>query len=223
MNKNWLIAIIVILIIAGSIGSAYMLRSVGSLAIDLEALTADAAVSRESIALLQEQVAALEAKQVESETLQARLESDNVLMMEKMDYISMLLREIPGMVERFGTIENLQAANGYVTFVIDRKEWLSGEAALTFLMDEYGLSLEQAVMQLPNNFYIRDLEEDGTVYRLDKSASIRLLNEDGELVASTLNALVTLVSEYSDLENYPIFTFYVLDDLILEVEQHYVP
>lgn len=222
MKNSWLIAVIVILLIVGSIGSAYMLRSVGSLSIDLETLKQTALTQQTTIATLQEQVDGLqEAAQTAQETIQS-LQADNADFRDKVDYIGQLLVDIPGVVTRFGTIEDLQAANGYVTFRIDLKEWLSGEAALTFLMDEYGLTIEQAVDQLPNNFYIRDLEDEAIFYRLDKSAFINLFAED-TLEPADLNTLITLVTDSADFENYPLFEFYVIDDLVLEVDEQYLP
>ena len=222
MNKGWLIGVIVILIIVGSIGSAYMLRSVGSVAIDATSLKQTTESQQLKIDELTEQVATLVEQQATADGIIEGLESDNLILKEKMTFIGEQLVNIPGVMARFGTIRDMRAESGFISFELDVKEWLTGEAAMTYLIDEFGLSIEDAMDELPNGFYIRDIPDEPIIYRLDKSAFINLI-EGSELYESDLSSLIKLVTDNEGLENFPMFYLYVVDDVVIEIDEQYIP
>ena len=222
MNKGWLIAVVVILIIVGSIGSAYMLRSVGSLSIDLEKLKVITENQQEKLAVQEEEIAKLTEDNTEVLSQMEVLVADNEIMKAEMVYLKDAFIDLPGVLTRFGAIKKMTVRNGYIEFQIDEKEWLTDEAAMNYILEEFDISIEQAAEMLTNGYYVKDVEDDDVVYRLTNESFI-YLNIEGEEVETNLNELILKAEKYIAQVNYPLFNFYVIENEVVEVIEQYIP
>lgn len=222
MNKGWLIAVVVILIIVGSIGSAYMLRSVGSLSIDLEKLKVITEDQQEKIVVQEEEIAKLTQDNSEVLSQMELLAADNETMKAEMAYLKEVFIDLPGVLTRFGAIKKMTVRNGYIEFEIDKKEWLTDEAAMNYILEEFDTSIEQAAEMLTNGYYVKDVEDDDEVYRLTTESFI-YLNIEGEEVETTLNELILKTEQHLAQVNYPLFSFYVIENEVVEVIEQYIP
>jgi hypothetical protein len=199
-----------------------MLRSVGSVAIEVEALKQTSDNQQTTIDTLNEQVSLLNEEASLTVEKMLVLEADNVILKEKLTFVREQLIAIPGVLTRFGTVRDMEAGNGFVTFEIDVKEWLTGEKAMTYLIEEFDLSIEDAAKQLPNGYYIKDLPDEPVIYKLDKASYIKLL-ADSELYEADLAKMIELVTSNVAIEHYPMFYFYVVDGEIIEIDEQYIP
>lgn len=222
MNKGWLIAVVVILIIVGSIGSAYMLRSVGSLSIDLEKLKVISESQQDRIAVQEEEIAKLSEDNGAVLSQMEILTADNETMNAEMIYLKDIFIDLPGVLTRFGAIKKMTVRNGYIEFQIDKKEWLTDEAAINYILEEFDVSIEQAAEMLTNGFYVKDVEDDDAVYRLTNESFI-YLSIEGEEVERTLNELILKAEQHIAQVNYPLFSFYVIENEVVEVIEQYIP
>ncbi len=222
MKQTWAIALIVILIIAGSIGSAYMLRSVGSVGIDTEALKQKTESQQATIDSLTEKMELLTEKQIAQDEKMVILESDNQFLKEKMTFIGEQLVNIPGVMSRFGTVRDMHAGNGFVTFEIDVKEWLAGEEGMTYLIEKRNMTIEDAADEMKKGHLVIDMPDESVIYKLDKSALINML-DGSQLYEADLKTLIDKVSQLKDTEENPMFHFYVVDGVIIEVDEKYIP
>ena len=222
MNKGWLIAVVVILIIVGSIGTAYMLRSVGSLSIDLEKLKVITENQQEKLAVQEEEIAKLTEDNTEVLSQMEVLVADNEIMKAEMVYLKDAFIDLPGVLTRFGAIKKMTVRNGYIEFQIDEKEWLTDEAAMNYILEEFDISIEQAAEMLTNGYYVKDVEDDDVVYRLTNESFI-YLNIEGEEVETNLNELILKAEKYIAQVNYPLFNFYVIENEVVEVIEQYIP
>ncbi len=222
MNKGWQIAIVVILVIVGSIGSAYLMRAVGELSIEIDALKVVVDNQESEVAKQNEVILGLEEDNLYLNENMSLLLDDNNRLNEDMIFLKEKFIELPGVVMRFGAIKKMVVANGYVEFEIDQKEWLSGETAMRFLIDEYDLEIDQAVDLMPNNFYVNDIPDDDIVYKLPREAIINLI-EESTLKVSDLITLAAHVNDNKSLLNYPLFHFYVIEKSVVEVTEKLIP
>ncbi|MEA3424311.1 MAG: hypothetical protein U9Q80_11030 [Bacillota bacterium] len=222
MNKGWQIALVVILVIVGFIGSAYLMRAVGELSIEIDALKTVVDNQENEVSKQNEVILGLEEdNQYLNENIGLLLDDNNELN-EDMIFLKEKFIELPGVVMKFGAIKKMIVANGYVEFEIDQKEWLSGEEAMRFLIDEYDLEIDQAKDLMPNNFYVNDISDDNKVYKLPKEAIINLF-EENELKIGDLITLAAHVNDNKSLLNYPLFHFYVIESSVVEVTEQYIP
>ncbi len=222
MNKGWLIAVVVILIIVGSLGSAYMLRAVGSLSIDLEKLKGISESQQEKIAVQEEEIVKLTEDNSAVLSQMEILAADNETMKAEMIYLKDVFIDLPGILTRFGAIKKMTVRNGYIEFQIDKKEWLTDEAAINYILEEFDVGIEQAAEMLTNGFYVKDVEDDDEVYRLTNESFI-YLNIEGEEVETTLNELILKAEQHIAQINYPLFSFYVIENEVVEVIEQYIP
>ena len=220
MKKEWLIVIVIILIIVGSIGSAYMLRSVGSLSIDIDATKKTVENFQETNSSLEENmIILLEDNEILKEKMDILL-LDNEKLNNELLFLKEIFIDLPGVLSRFGGVKNMGVGNGYIEFEIDKKEWLYGEEAMTYVIEEFDLSIEEAVGILPNGFYVKDLPDDGETYRMSKE-SFFYMDVEGKSEESSLTMFISKVNEYESELNYPLFHFYVIENNAIEViEKH---
>ncbi|MBN2260037.1 MAG: hypothetical protein JW702_05815 [Clostridiales bacterium] len=222
MNKGWTIAFTVILIIVASIGSAYLMRSVGELSIEIDELKMILNNQNDSVENQIEIIAKLEE---DNKNLIANMElllSDNIQLNEKMDFLKEKFIELPGVVNKFGVIEKMTVGNGRIQFEIDQKQWLTGEEGMRYLIETYDLEISQAADLMPNGYYIKDIPDDGKVYELTKEAIIKIISEN-VLVDSDLASLIEHVKSNDEVNNYPLFDFYVIENNTVEVTEKYIP
>ena len=222
MNKGWQIAIIVILVIVGSIGSAYLMRAVGELSIEIDELEKIVDNQGSEATKQNEVILGLEEDNRYLNENMSLIIADNEKMHEDMIFLKEKFIELPGVVMKFGAIENMIVANGYVEFEINQKEWLSGEEAMRFLINEFDLEIDQAVDLMPNNYYVHDIPDDHVVYKLPKEAIINLI-EESTLMVSDLITLAAHVDDNETTSNYPLFHFYVIEKSVVEVSEQYIP
>lgn len=222
MNKGWLIAVVVILIIVGSLGSAYMLRAVGSLSIDLEKLKGISESQQDKIAVQEEEIVKLTEDNSAVLSQMEILTADNETMKAEMTYLKDVFTDLPGILTRFGAIKKMTVRNGYIEFEIDEKEWLTDEAAINYILEEFDVGIEQAAEMLTNGFYVKDVEDGDEVYRLTNESFI-YLNIEGKEVEATLNELILKAEQHLSTINYPLFSFYVIENEVVEVIEQYIP
>jgi len=220
--KGWSIALVVILIIMGSLGSVYMLRAVGSLSIDIGDLEGRQAAQEDFKEATEESLKSIEVAAEDLSSRMRTLEEENAALKEDLAFLKEKFIELPGVLTREGTIEGMRVASGYIELGIRPLEVLRGEEAIRYLMETFDYSIQRASEELSGGYYRIALKEDQKTYRLTREAMIYLLEED-KAVEASLEELITYVQQEFPRNEEPLFSFYVIEEEIVEIKEMYLP
>ncbi len=220
--KGWSIALVVILIVLGSLGSVYLLRAVGELSIEIEALKGEQEVLENFKATAEETFKTLEAAQGDLQEQMTALDEENQGLEETLTFLKEKFVALPGVLTRLGTIDKMAVASGHIELAIDAVEVIEGEEAMRYLMETYGYSIQSASEALVDGRFRIDLENDGVTYRLRRESMIYLVKED-EVAEATLEELVAYVQQTYPPGEEPLFSFYVIESEIVEIKEVHLP
>ena len=222
MNKGWPIALLIVIIIVGSLVSVYMMRSVGVVSIDLDAMKASVVEQEQQIAAMDEKIVILEEQNMEFVDKIKMLEADAEATNQRLEEVDETFINLPISKQHLGVIKNLIISDGFMEFEIDEKEWLEGQDAIDYVMETYEISQEAAEEKLPNLFYIKDIPDTRSTYWMKFTKNVELL-KGNETEQVNVQALIEKIENYASIEDFPLLIIDAVGIEVLKVTEAYLP
>ncbi|NDI35419.1 hypothetical protein [Chengkuizengella sediminis] len=142
---------------------------------------------------------------------------------EQLYRLEHVVKRLPDLEITMGSILNVKEENDTIFFEIDTVEWLGGEQAIQAIIEDGNMSREEAEQQIPNGFYIRNIEEERIPYQLSTDYSSYIIEESS---LKYTNEFINIVNEYMETDEQddrPIYHFYIIENEIVQILQQYIP
>lgn len=137
---------------------------------------------------------------------------------QKISILSHVLYDLDEVEEVTGFVQAVEEIDGKYMIQVQYAEWLSGEDAITAVMEEENLSRED--VSVPNGFYIKRYPEDVRRYPLS-DRSLHYISKQAKWEYASKEDFVQYLQE--DQNEYRFYHFYLVNGEISVMVEHYIP